>query len=188
MKLIVGLGNPGKEYAHTRHNIGWDAVSVLAEKLGANFQEKTRFQAELAEGRVGEEKTLLIKPLTYMNLSGQAVRSLCDFYKIGLSDVLVVHDEMDYPFQKLAFCAEGGAAGHNGIRSIQESFGTEKIARLRMGIDRPQGMIAKEVYVLQRFSKEEEPLLKAVLERTTMAIEDWCAFGTERAMNKWNGA
>ena len=187
MKIIVGLGNMGKEYAHTRHNIGWDVVSAWAEKLGVGFQEKERFQAELAEGRIGAEKVLLLKPLTYMNLSGQAVRSVCDFYTLDLSDVLIVHDEMDYPFLKLAFCAEGGAAGHNGIRSIQECFGSEKIARLRVGIGRPIDAIAKEDYVLQRFSADERLKVQEVIDRAVLALADWCALGIERAMNKWNG-
>lgn len=187
MKLIVGLGNPGKEYAHTRHNIGWDAVSAWAEKLGAAFQEKARFQGEVAEARVGEEKILLLKPTTYMNLSGQSVRAVCDFYKIVLEDVLIVHDEMDYALGKIAFCAEGGAAGHNGIRSLQEVFGTEKITRLRLGIGRPVAPLSKEDYVLQRFSVEEAPLVQEVIPRSIAATEDWCGLGVGRAMNKWNG-
>ncbi len=186
MKLIVGLGNPGKEYDHTRHNIGWDAVTALAQKIGTSFQEKSRFQSEVAEGRLNEEKILLVRPLTYMNRSGEAVEAVLSFYKIDLVDVLVVHDEMDYGLGRLAFCAQAGPAGHNGIRSIQERLGTETVARLRLGIGRPVGQLAKEDYVLQRFRADEEVLVDEVLKQSLTAMEDWVEFGINKAMNKWN--
>ena len=187
MKLIVGLGNYGLNYAHTRHNIGWDAISDLAASLGASFVEKTRFQAEVAEGQIEGEKVLLVHPLTYMNLSGEALRSLIQFYHVPLTDVLIVQDEMDYPLGQLSFCAEGGPAGHNGIVSVQTCLGTTKVQRLRLGIDRPEGPLSNEDYVLQPFSLDEKKLVAAVVLETTQAIRDWSAQGIERAMNTWNG-
>lgn len=186
MKLIVGLGNPGREYDHTRHNIGWDAVTALAEKLSTSFQEKSRFQSEIAEGRLNEEKILLIRPLTFMNRSGEAVEAILSFYKIDLADVLIVHDEMDYALGRLAFCAQAGPAGHNGIRSVQERLGTETISRLRLGIERPAGQLPKEDYVLQPFSTDEEDLVKEVLKQSITAMEEWVERGISKAMNKWN--
>lgn len=186
MKIIVGLGNHGGEYAHTRHNIGWDAVTCLAEKHAAVFREKARFQAEIAEFLFGDEKILLLRPLTYMNRSGDALTSATSFYKVDPSDVLIVQDEMDYGLGKQAFCAQGGAAGHNGIRSIQEMLGTEQIARLRLGIGRPSGQLPKEEFVLQRFSLEEQPTVDKVLAASVSAMEDWIEQGTDRVMNAWN--
>lgn len=188
MKLIVGLGNPGNEYAHTRHNIGWDAVTALAEKLQAPFQTKERFKAEIAEARMGEEKLLLVRPITYMNRSGEAVEAILSFYKLERSDLLVVHDEMDYPLGKMAFCAQAGPAGHNGIVSIQGSLGTDVVSRLRLGIGRPVGHIPKEDYVLQPFSAEEQKTKNEVLLSAVAAIEDWQAQTIEKTMNKWNGS
>lgn len=186
MKLIIGLGNYGITYAHTRHNIGWDAVTQWATSLQASFVEKSRFHAELAEGRLGEEKILLVRPLTYMNRSGEAVQALVQFYKIDLQDVLIIQDEMDYPVGQLAFCIDAGPAGHNGIISIQESLGTKAIPRLRLGIGRPSGAIAKEDYVLQPFSLEEKELILKMLTQAGEAMQDWCEEGIERAMNEWN--
>lgn len=186
MKLIVGLGNHGSEYAHTRHNIGWDAVTLLAQKNGVQFQTKSRFQAEIAELSLQSEKILLARPLTYMNRSGEALRALLAFYKVDHSQVLVAQDEMDYALGKQAFSAQGGPAGHNGIRSIQEQLGTEQIARLRLGIGRPTGQLPKEEFVLQRFAKEEQPVVERVLSSSVKAMEDWIEQGTVKAMNTWN--
>lgn len=186
MKLIIGLGNHGAPYAHTRHNIGWDVVTSLAASLEASFAEKTRFQAEVAEGRIGEEKILLVHPLTYMNRSGEAVRALAQFYKVDTKDILIVQDEMDYPLGELAFCAEAGPAGHNGIVSVQEALGTTSVSRLRLGIGRPLGPIAKEDYVLQPFSAEEKEGVSKLLTQAQQAVRDWCSGGIARAMNAWN--
>ncbi len=186
MKLIVGLGNHGQEYAYTRHNIGWDAVTLLAHKNGVQFQTKSRFQAEIAELSLQSEKILLVRPLTYMNRSGEALGALLTFYKADRSQVLIVQDEMDYVLGKQAFCAQAGPAGHNGIRSIQEQLGTEQIARLRLGIGRPTGQLPKEEFVLQRFAKEEQPVVEQVLSSSVKAMEDWIEQGTERVMNIWN--
>ena len=186
MKLIIGLGNPGDTYAHTRHNIGWDAVTQLATTLETSFAEKSRFRAEVAEGRLGEEKVVLARPLTFMNLSGEAVQALMQFYKIELKNVLIVQDEMDYAPGQFAFCANGGPAGHNGVASFQSSLGTTAVSRLRVGIGRPVAPMAKEDFVLQAFSPEEKKLMAKTIGQAEQAMKDWCKDGVERAMNIWN--
>lgn len=186
MKLIIGLGNPGATYAHTRHNIGWDAVATLATDLQASFAEKARFHANIAEAHFGDEKIILVHPLTFMNRSGEAVQALIQFYKVDLQDVLIVQDEMDYPLGRLSLCAEAGPAGHNGVSSIQETLGTTTISRLRLGIGRPEGPIAKEDFVLRPFAPEEQEAVATTLVEARQAVKDWCQEGIEGAMNSWN--
>lgn len=186
MKLIVGLGNPGKEYAGTRHNVGFEIVDALANSLEASFKPAKEFKTEITEGRVGSEKILLAKPTTYMNLSGEAVRAIASFYKIPLENILIVHDEMDYPIGEFAFTPESGPAGHNGIESIQQVLGTKKIARLRVGVGRPT-VEAKEDYVLGRFSKDDLQTLGSISSDVQAALKDWMTLGLTKAMNTWNG-
>lgn len=187
MKIIVGLGNPGKEYEHTRHNIGWDIVSLLAKKEGARFSKKTDLKAEIAEWFCDREKVLLVHPLTFMNASGEAVSTIQHFYKCPTENILIVQDEMDYPLETFAFTRSAGPAGHNGIASIQEILGTKQIARLRIGINRPTDPMKKESYVLQPFGKEEKKLIEERMTQAADAIKDWIAQGTSKAMEKWNG-
>lgn len=188
MKIIVGLGNPGKDYAKTRHNIGWMLLDVLTETLKATtFRKQSAFQAEIAEAHVESEKILLVKPTTYMNRSGEAVSALLSYYHLHTNDFLVVQDEMDFPLGKMAFSASGGAAGHNGIGSIHTALGTKELNRLRLGIDRPQGQIKSEDYVLQTFSAEEQKVLRETLTRASKATMDWISLGLTRTMNSWNG-
>jgi PTH1 family peptidyl-tRNA hydrolase len=187
MKLLLGLGNYGREYAHTRHNAGWDAVTRLAKSLGAEFREQETFRAELADARVNNEKVLFCLPQTYMNRSGDAALALFQFYKLSLSDLLIVHDEMDFAMGKFAFTKSGGAAGHNGVASIQERLGTHTINRLRLGIGRPVPPLKKEDYVLQRFTADEENILQEVYPKAENALTDWVSFGIDKAMNSWNG-
>ncbi len=186
MKLVIGLGNHGATYAHTRHNMGWDVATALAQSLEALFVEKTRFFAEVAEARVGETKVLFVHPLTYVNRSGDAALALMQFYKIDLADILVVQDEMDYVLGQLRFCVEGGAAGHNGIVSIQQTLATTNIQRLRVGIGRSQEPLSKEAYVLQPFLEEEKDLVAKSIERAKQAARDWIQNGAVNAMNRWN--
>ena len=188
MKLLVGLGNPGKKYAKTRHNIGWMLLDILKEKFEATvFRSQAAFQAEVSETRLGSEKVLLVKPTTYMNNSGETVNALISYYHLSPADVLVLQDEMDYPLGKFAFAATGGAAGHNGIGSIHSLLGTKEIGRLRLGIDRPQGPLKAQDYVLQAFSDEERETLAQVLETATKAVQDWTIIGLTATMNSWNG-
>jgi len=176
MKMIVGLGNPGKEYAGTRHNVGWDAVAAAAGDV--KFIEKKEFKAEVA----GEtsQKALFVHPLTFMNMSGEAVGALQRYFKIKPADILVVHDEMDLPESQLRFSQRAGAAGHKGVISIQETLNNNDFARLRVGLGKAPEKMKDEDYVLGKRGKNFD------LRPATEAIKDWIAFGTTEAMNKWN--
>lgn len=161
MWLIVGLGNPGSEYAATRHNIGFMALDALAEHFRAsNFQKK--FQGELAEAVIAGEKCYLLKPMTFMNRSGQSVQAAAAFYKIPPEHILVLHDELDLPLTKLRIKQGGGANGHNGLRDIDEKLGAN-YWRLRLGIGHPGEKSAVHGHVLNNFSKEEMPLVEKFL-------------------------
>jgi PTH1 family peptidyl-tRNA hydrolase len=186
MKLIVGLGNPGKEYAGTRHNVGFEAVGALAASLEATFKLQKDFKAEIAEARIGTEKVLLAKPVTFMNLSGEAVRAIASFYKIPIENVLLVHDEMDYVPGLFAFSIGSGPAGHNGVESVQEALATKEIARLRIGVGRPT-VETKENYVLGRPSAPDRSLIDYALHSALSALRDWSSSGLDKAMNLWNG-
>jgi PTH1 family peptidyl-tRNA hydrolase len=182
MKLIVGLGNPGKEYQGTRHNIGFTVLDALAEEP---FKSETKFKAEISEWRVGSEKVLLAKPSTFMNLSGDAVQAIKSFYKLEDADILIIQDEMDYAPGTFAFAIGSGAAGHNGIFSVQERLATKDIARMRIGIGRPK-IGTKEDFVLTRFNEEESPIMKEVVENACKASRDWASKGLTKTMNVWN--
>ncbi|MEK7473918.1 MAG: aminoacyl-tRNA hydrolase [Patescibacteria group bacterium] len=183
MKLIVGLGNPGKEYEGTRHNVGFRILDALADNP---FKHEAKFKAEVSEWRLGSEKVLLAKPTTFMNLSGDAVQALKSFYKLENQDILVIQDEMDHPTGIFAFSINAGPAGHKGIDSIQERLGTKEFARLRIGIGRPS-VGTKEDFVLTRFSKEEEANISSREADLAQAIKDWIKKGLTKTMNVWNG-
>lgn len=188
MKLIIGLGNPGKKYEETRHNIGWQALDELARRHdAAAFHDQSAFKSSTTEIKADGQKLLLAKPLTFMNESGEAVRLLQQFYKIPLEDMLIVQDEMDFAPGIFAFLAKGGPAGHNGIISIQEKLGSDAIARLRLGIGRPTPPMTKEAYVLGRPVDNEEAIFQKMRERSEKAIFDWATLGLDKAMNTWNG-
>jgi PTH1 family peptidyl-tRNA hydrolase len=183
--LIVGLGNPGREYAQTRHNIGFQVVSRLADKHGLNFS-RVQNQAIIATGRVGGARVVLAKPQTWMNDSGQAVGPLVRFYKVELTRLLIVYDDLDRPSGSLRLRSEGGHGGHNGMRSIVTRLGTQEFARLRVGIGRPPGRMDPAAYVLQPFARDEEILMDAARDRAVEAIECFLAEGIVSAMNKYN--
>lgn len=183
MKLIVGLGNPGKEYDGTRHNIGFAVLDVLAT---APYKKEVKFKSAISELRLGDEKVLLVKPITFMNLSGEAVQALKSFYKLEDADILVIHDEMDFAPGTFQFSVGSGPAGHNGVESIQERLGTKNVARLRIGIGRPAGG-TKEDFVLTKFGTEESKLMKEALKKTTEAAKMWMKEGLTKTMNVWNG-
>lgn len=188
MKIICGLGNPGREYEHNRHNIGFMVIDALAAKWKVSFTSH-KFDAELATASFAGDKVLLVKPQTYMNLSGNSLGGAARFYKVAASDVLVVHDELDLPFARVQLKAGGGTGGHNGLNSIRESWGEENYGRLRFGIDKPQGPNAKERvvgHVLGDFSKEESTALPAQLQRTVEVCEGWARLGMQQAMNSFN--
>lgn len=188
MKLIVGLGNPGKDYDKTRHNIGWELLQAFAEHHRADgFKKNRALKAEITDIRIGSERVFLAFPTTFMNLSGQAVQAIASFYKIPVDNILILQDEMDVEVGKAKFTAKGGAAGHNGITSIQQSLATNEIARFRIGVNRPTGQIKVEDYVLQRFSPEDEQQLNKRANTFIEALDSWVNEGLTKAMSSWNG-
>lgn len=186
MYLIVGLGNPGKEYANTRHNVGFMVLDALAKKYGLSFGKKEK-KADTASGTILGKKVLLARPQTYMNLSGEAARGLMDFYKIDIDHVLVVSDDLDIPLGTLRLRANGGAGGQRGVKSIIQHLGTQDFNRVRFGIGRPPGKMEPSAYVLQAFKGDDEILAQEVIDRAVKAIETWLTEGIEAAMNKHNG-
>lgn len=184
--LIVGLGNPGREYQESRHNIGFLLLSRLAERLGVSFS-RLQSKALVTDGRYQDHKIILAKPQTFMNLSGQAVGPLVNFYKIPLENLLVVYDEVDLPFGTLRLRPSGGSGGHNGMKSLITRLGTEGFPRLRLGVSRPPGRMEAAAYVLQDFSSEEAALLPEILDLAGDAALTFITQGIEAAMNRYNG-
>lgn len=186
--LVVGLGNPGKEYARNRHNVGFMVADLLAERLGAKLSRHRRVMAEVAEGRLGpgEPKLVLVKPLTYMNLSGGPVAGLAQFYKIPHDQVVAVHDELDIPYGQLRVKCGGGEGGHNGLRSISKSLGTKEYVRVRFGIGRPPGRQDPADYVLSDFSTSERKELEFLVDRTADATESVIARGVAWTQNAYH--
>ena len=184
--LIVGLGNPGKEYADTRHNVGFRTVEELARRTRLTW-EKPRLKAAQARGTIAGQDVVLAKPQTFMNLSGVSVVQLVKWYKVPLDRLLVVHDDLDLPFGHLRLRAEGSAGGQNGMDSVIEQLRTKTIQRLKIGIGRPSWGDASG-YVLTRFTKEQNAELPFLLSSAADAVETWLAEGLIPAMNKFNGA
>ena len=180
MKVIVGLGNPGRQYAGTRHNVGYAVIDSLA--AGAPF--RARFQAQVAEVNDGGLTLLLVKPETFMNLSGQSVRQVVDFYKLPLDDLLVVCDDFALPLGKLRVRAQGTHGGHNGLRSIQDHLGTTGYARLRVGVGGPKDDAID--YVLGRFRPGERPVIEDAVARAAQAVLVWAHHGVAACMNRFN--
>ena len=188
MKLIVGLGNPDKEYLNTFHNLGFMAVDVVANRLGVEFS-KTKCRAMLAETKVGGEKIIIAKPLTYMNLSGESVRELISFYKIDLKDLLVIYDDFDLDKGVLRLRENGSAGTHNGMRNIIKELGSEKFARVRIGF-KPQGecKIPLLNLVLSGIKEQDKPLFdKAVALAGDAAVEFAKGVTFQNVMQKYNG-
>lgn len=184
MKLIVGLGNPGPEYKNTRHNAGFMVVEELARQLKVK-KEISAHQAIIARAQFKAEPVLIAKPMTYMNLSGQAVRSIMNKYKITIPELLVVSDDMDLELGRLRMKPRGGSGGQKGMQSIIEILGTDDFARLRMGIGRPHHYNVVD-YVLTRFDPAEEEVFQAAVKRAADALTVWLVNGIDRAMNKYN--
>ena len=184
--LIVGLGNPGKQYAFNRHNVGFMLVSRLAERLGEKFN-RMEGRAMLAKALYQEKRLILVKPQTYMNTSGNPVRSLLRYYKIPTEHLLVVYDDVDLPLETLRLRTEGGSGGQKGMQSIITQLGTEAFSRLRVGIGRPPGRMEAADYVLQDFSKGEQALLDPTLDRAVDAVLTFVTLGIDQAMNQFNG-
>lgn len=185
--LVVGLGNPGREYRNNRHNVGFMALDRLAAAHGTAFSKK-QGDSLVASIRLNGTPVILAKPQTYMNLSGRAVRSLVTFYKLPLERLLVCFDDLDLPVGRLRIRPEGGSAGQNGMRSIFEHLGTQAFPRLRIGIGRPPGRMDPAAYVLQDFRGEDLDLIDATLDRAVGAIECIIQEGITAAMNRYNVA
>jgi PTH1 family peptidyl-tRNA hydrolase len=188
--LVLGLGNPGKEYARNRHNIGFLVADLLAGRIGAKFGRHRRAVAEVAEGRIGfgGPKVILAKPLTYMNLSGGPAAALAQFYKVPIGQVIAVHDELDLGYGQVKAKLGGGEGGHNGLRSMSKSLGGKEYARVRFGVGRPPGRQDPADYVLSDFSAVERKELEFLVDRAADVVEAIVTQGVEAAQNAYNGA
>jgi PTH1 family peptidyl-tRNA hydrolase len=185
MKVVVGLGNPGSRYVGTRHNLGFEVVdSLAAGPRCGRFQDK--FQALIAELPEDSQKVLLVKPQTFMNLSGHCVRQVMDFYQVPLTDLLVICDDINLPLGKLRFRSRGTHGGHNGLRDIQGHLGTTEYARLRLGVSGPEEGEAVE-HVLGRFRPAERAIIKEAVSISVQAVDLWIRQGIEVCMNQYNG-
>lgn len=184
--LIVGLGNPGQKYVDTRHNAGWHLLDTITRHYsGFQFDEK-RSKALIARGELAGVQVALVKPQTYMNLSGQAVAPIARFYKIPPERILVAFDDVDLPLAMLRLRPNGGAGGHKGMRSIIQQLGTQQFPRLRLGIGRPPGQLPVEAFVLQKFKPDEWEAMVATYQLATEAIKTVLTEGIDKAMNQFN--
>jgi peptidyl-tRNA hydrolase, PTH1 family len=185
MKLVVGLGNPGRTYRGTRHNVGFEVVDLVASRHGLVF-EGAPADAVQARWRQADEVVLLVKPLTFMNVSGEAVGALSRFYKIALADVLIVCDDVALDLGRLRVRGAGGEGGHNGLRSVADALGTTDYARLRVGVGR--GDVRRDLadHVLARFEPDEVPGIEAAVARAADAVETWVSDGLVKTMNVFN--
>lgn len=184
--LIAGLGNPGREYASNRHNVGFQVVDQLAAGHGLAFR-KLQSKAFVTSGKIGGRSVILAKPQSYMNLSGGPVASLVKFYKVTLDHLLVIADDIDLPVGTIRMRPSGGSGGQNGMKSIIERLGSEAFPRLRIGIGRPPGRMEPAAYVLQDFDRDQLPILEAAYSHAAEAIEIWLVDGIELAMSRFNG-
>ncbi|OMP66836.1 aminoacyl-tRNA hydrolase [Domibacillus epiphyticus] len=185
MKLIVGLGNPGIKYAGTRHNIGFDVIDELADQLGVELSE-AKHKGVYAIARKGTEKVILLKPLTYMNLSGESIGEVMRYYNIDTDDVMVVYDDLDLPHGKIRLRQKGSAGGHNGIKSTIEHLGTDQFKRVRVGIGRPDGPVKIVDYVLGRFSDDERNLMNEAVKKSAAACLNAIDHTFIDVMNQFN--
>ena len=185
MKIIAGLGNPGSEYARTKHNVGFMLVDALADHLGIDTW-KEKFDAMIAEGRIGMEKIVLVKPVTYMNDSGQAIGPLMSWYKLVPEDLIVAHDDMDIAAGTVRIRRKGSSGGHNGIKSILAHVGDENFSRVRIGIGRPLPGWTVVNHVLAPFSGEDVSKIHAAIEYLLPAVECLVTDGVDIAMNRYN--
>ena len=185
--LLVGLGNPGREYRDSRHNVGFMLVDRIAVRLGARGM-KVQSKAIVTTAMYEDRKLILAKPQTYMNLSGQSVQGLIHFYKLPLANVLIAHDDLDIPFGTILVRPGGGPGGQRGMASTIEQLGTKDFPRLRIGIGRPPGRMDPSAYVLQDFTRDEMKILSEILDRAADAALEFVVNGLDKAMNKYNGS
>ena len=184
MKLIVGLGNPGRSYENTRHNVGFQLLDCIASKKGINVN-KEKFNALYGELNISGEKVLLVKPLSYMNLSGSVVAKFVSFYKIPIEDILIIQDDLDMNVGRVKIVHNSSSGGHNGIKDIERCLGSNAYARVKIGIANNKDMDTKD-YVLGKFSKEEIEILKKDYDKLTDIVDDFCSLSLDRLMTKYN--
>jgi peptidyl-tRNA hydrolase, PTH1 family len=185
MKLVVGLGNPGKQYDQTRHNIGFEVIDELSRKLDIPLNQ-SKFKGLYGIGFFKGEKVVLLKPLTYMNLSGESIRAVMDYYQIDLENFVVIYDDLDLPVGKIRLRQKGSPGGHNGIKSTVSHLGTQEFNRIRIGIDRPKNGMKVPDYVLGRFHDEEKPLTEDAVKKSADACEAWLEKPFLQVMNEFN--
>ena len=184
MKLIVGLGNPGREYENTRHNIGFQLLDYIAKDKGLDFS-KEKFNGKYCEYNVNGEKVIIVKPLSYMNLSGSVVSSFVNFYKIDIKDILVIQDDLDMHFGRIKIVNNSSSGGHNGIKDIEKFLGSREYVRLKIGISNNKELDTKD-YVLGKFNREENDKLNQIYNNLVNVIDDFCNISLERLKSKYN--
>lgn len=184
MFLIVGLGNPGKEYENTRHNIGFKVIDNIASEYNIDINRQ-KFKGMCGEGFIENQKVILLKPTTYMNLSGESIREVVDFYKLSNEEVIVIYDDISLNVGRLRIRDKGSAGGHNGIKSIIAHLGTDVFPRIKVGVGQPNVDLVK--YVLGNFTKEEMEVLSESIDASTKAVREMIKNDTTSAMNKFNG-
>ena len=192
-KLIVGLGNPGKEYGKNRHNVGFMAVDEIAKTFEFDdFKEEKKFEAELAQGEISGEKVLLAKPLTFMNKSGEAVRKIVGYFKIDKKDLVLIFDDIDLPLGSIRIREKGGAGTHNGVKSVTRALGTEEFARIKIGTESRGDSAPKKQetssFVLSDFTKEEDGIIRKNLKKMPEIVEVLLRDGTDAAMTNFNSS
>ena len=188
MKLIVGPGNPGQEYKDTRHNLGFSVLELLSERSGIRLSS-SKFSAESGQGTLAGERCILMRPQTFMNLSGQAVGPAAHFYKISPEDLIVIHDELDLPTGQIQLKRGGGTGGHNGLKSLVQCLGSHDFIRIRIGTGKPQGPGAKEKvvgFVLGKFSESEKTIMDQTIRQAADAVESILSQGLSKSMNAFN--
>ena len=186
MYVVVGLGNPGKQYDKTRHNVGFDVLYILAEEYGISVS-KIKHKALIGEGRVGTEKVLLVKPQTYMNLSGETLIDIYNYYKVHPENIVVIYDDIDLDIGKIRIRKKGSAGTHNGMRSIIKCLGLSDFPRIRVGVSKPMKGQDLADFVLSRFRKEEADDLATGLDKAYRAVDCMIRENIDMAMNKYNG-
>lgn len=187
MKIIVGLGNPGKQYESTRHNIGFHVIDELSSRLNIPLTQ-SKFNGMYGISHVGTEKVMLLKPLTYMNLSGECIVPMMDYFEVADEEIVVIYDDLDLQVGKLRLRQKGSAGGHNGIKSIIQHLGTQEFNRIRIGVDRPKNGMKVSDYVLSRFTEDEKSDIEHAVKKSADACEDWLTKSFLEVMNTYNGA
>lgn len=183
--IIVGLGNPGQKYEGTRHNVGFDTIELLAGKHGIAIN-KLKHKALSGEGSISGRRVLLVKPQTFMNLSGESVRDIVDWYKVPVGNIIIIYDDIDLPLGKLKVRPKGSSGTHNGMRSVIYQLQSDEFPRIRIGIDKPPEGWELANYVLSRFSSEDRKIVDETIEKAAGAVEELLRAGIDQAMNKYN--